>query len=282
MSMKRGLISLLLALLMAGKSYAQVDSSRVKNATLTLAAIYGNNADYYGQTAEERLPYFLTNASLRLKSGLYFSAGSYKLLNTGSSGISAVDLSAGFETDITKNLSGSVSYTRSFYAQNSPLLQASNENALSASLGYDFNFLNTSLSTSYAFGTQQDLFMSFNASKSIDLGSLFSDKDFISLEPGIELVGGTLHYLEEYIVRRERQFLPPLNPRFPDREQEYTMTRDASSFDMLSYSTNLALGYNRSNYLVEAAWQLSALGKNVSETRRKPRSFFNLSFYYQF
>lgn len=281
MSMKKGFISLVLALLMAGKSYAQVDSSRVKNATLTLAAIYGNNADYYGQTAEERLPYVLTNASLRLKSGFYFSAGSYKLLNTGSSAISAVDLSAGFETDITKNLSGSFGYTRSFYAQNSPLLQASNENALSASLGYDFNFLNTSLSTSYAFGTQQDLFMSFNASKSIDLGSLFSDKDFISLEPGIELVGGTLHYLEEYIVRRERQFLQPINPKFPNREQEYILTRDASSFDMLSYSTNLALGYNRSNYLVEAAWQLSALGKNVSETR-KPRSFFNLSFYYQF
>ena len=280
--MKRRFISLMLSLLIAGNIFAGDDSTAVKSTTLTLAAIYGSNANYYGQTAEQRLPYVLTNASLRFKSGFYFSAGAYKLTNTGGAGISEFDLSAGFEAELSKNLIGSLAYTRSFYAQNSPLLQAANENTISASLAYDFNILKTGLNTYYAFGTQQDAFVSFSTSKTMNLGSLFSKKDFISLEPGIELVGGTLHYLEEYIVQRDRRGGLLMNPLFPGREQNYTMTRDASSFDMLSYNMNVLLGYNRSNYLIETAWQLSALGRNVSETKLKPRSFFNLSFYYQF
>lgn len=281
--MIKGYISLCLPLLLATRVFAiaESDSTQTDKSTLTLAAIYGNNANYYGQTAEQRLPYILTNASYRLKGGMYFSAGSYKLLNTGSSAISAFDLSAGYEFNISKKFSAATGYTRSFFASNSPLLQASNENTLSASLLYDFNIFKTGLSSYYAFGTQNDFFLSFLATKSLSLGSI-GKKDVITLDPGFELVGGTLHYLEEYIVRRERQGPLPPGPLNPMRDQYYTLTKDASSFDLLSYNTSLALGYNRSNYLIETSWQLTALGKNVSESGTKARSFFNLSFYYQF
>jgi len=272
-------------LLFAGNSYAQRDSTEedVRQTTLTLAGIYGNNANYYGQTAEQKLPYVLTNASLRLKSGLYFSVGSYKLTNAGGPAISEFDLSTGFEVDISKNFNAALGYSRSFFARNSPLLGAANENTLSASLAYDLKIFKTGLNTYYAFGTQRDLFMSFSASKALNLGSLFSKNDFISFEPGIEVVGGTLHYLEEYIVRRDR----PENPMAFDfhpsnRELSYRITRDASSFDMISYNMNFLLGYNRSNYLIESGLQVSTLGKNVSESKQKARSFFNLSLYYQF
>jgi len=282
--MKRGCILLVTCLLVAANAFAQRDSidSEAKRTSLTLAGIYGNNANYYGQTAEEKLPYILTNAALRFKNGFYFSAGSYKLINAGGSAISELDLSAGFEADLAKNFSGSIGYSRSIFAKNSPLLGAANENTLSASLAYDLNFIKTGLNTYYAFGTQRDLFMSFSASKALNLGSLLSDKDFISFEPGLEIVGGTLHYLEEYIVRRDRREVMPTDPFFRNRELNYTITRSASSFDMISYNMNFLLGYNRSNYLIEAGWQVSALGKNVSETKQKPRSFFNLSLYYQF
>ncbi len=96
--MMRGYIFLVFGLLMAINAFAQRDStvSEAKRTTLTLAGIYGNNASYYGQTAEEKLPYILSNAALRLKSGFYFSAGSYKLISVGGSANSELDLSAGF------------------------------------------------------------------------------------------------------------------------------------------------------------------------------------------
>lgn len=278
---KKGFITLIFSFLITGSIFASSDSTIVKTNTLTLAAIYGNNANYYGQTASERLPYLLSNASLQLKSGFYLSAGAYRLLNSGGSAISELDLSAGFETDLAKDLSGSFGYTRSFFPENSPMIQAANQNTLSASLAYDW-FLKSSLSSYYAFGTQQDVFLSFSNSKAMNLGSLFDENDFISLEPGFELVGGTLHYLEEYKVRQESRGLFG-NPMFPGNSGQYTTaTRNASTFDMLTYNANLLLGYNRGNYLIETGYQLSVLGKNVSEGQQKPHSFFNLSFYYQF
>src|SRR6476661_1001252 len=160
------------------------DADSTKKTTLTLAGIYGNNANYYGQTAESRLPYALTNATLSLPSGFYISAGAYKLINTGS-GISETDLGAGFNFNLSKSLTGNIAYSHSFFPSNSPLLNAGNSNIASAGLTYDWKLLTTALGTDYAFGDKSDLFVSFNNSKLIDLGSLFSDKDFISLEPGI-------------------------------------------------------------------------------------------------
>lgn len=277
--MYKRFILLLLSLFFAKAGIAAVDSLETKSATLTLAAIYGNNANYYGQTAQDRLPYALVNTSYRLKNGMYFSAGSYKLINYQGPAISELDLSAGFEADISKSLNVSFGYTRSFYAQNSPLLQAANENTISAGLLYDLKIFKTALNNYYSFGNQQDIFMSFEASKVLNLGSLFGDNDFISFEPGFELVGGTINYLEVYRLEQERRnptaFFPP-RPKYEDR------IRYSSSFGMLSYNTNLLLGYNRSNYLLEAGWTISALAKNVSDTKQKARSFFNLSFYYQF
>lgn len=282
--MNKGYIILTLTFFIALKAFSQVDSAEVepKRNTLTLAAIYGNNANYYGQTAEQKLPYFLNNAALSLKSGLFFSVGSYKLINAGGPLISELDLSAGFEHQLTKKLNGSVSYSRSIFAKNSPLLGAANQNTISTSLDYDLNFIKTSFNSYYAFGTQRDLFLSFTASKAINLGSISKEKDFISFEPSFNLIGGTLHYLEDYIVRRDRIENMPNNPIPPPRYPNYTITRSASSFNMISYNMNFLLGYNRRNYLLEGGWQVSQLGKNVSEMKQKPRSFFNLSFYYQF
>lgn len=283
--MKQKFMVLALGLILSGSFVVAQDTTRIretsaaKTPSLTLAAIYGNNANYYGQTAEERLPYLLTNASYRLANGIFFSVGGYRLLTNSESGLAEVDLSAGYEVDFTKGLSGSFGYTRSIFGQNSPLLQATNENTLSASINYDWKVLRSSLSGFYAFGTTSDVFLTLNTSKLMDLGSLFSEKDFISFEPGFEIASGTIQYLEEYIVRRENQSQKPGFPRGPEYS---TQTRSASTFDMLSYNANILLGYNRSHYLIETGYQLSFLGSHISATNRKPRSFFNLSLYYQF
>jgi hypothetical protein len=282
--MRRSCILFSLLFFLSSKAFSQVDSTEFEapRNSIILAGIYGNNANYYGQTAEQRLPYFLSNVALSLKSGLFFSVGTYKLINAAGPLVSELDLTAGYELDLSAKWNASIAYSRSIFAKNSPLLGAANENTISTLLSYDLNFIKTGFSTYYAFGTQRDLFLSLNASKSINLGSISRNKDFISFEPGFEVVGGTLHYLEEYIVGRDRRENRANNPNPPPRNLNYTMTRSASSFSMISYNMNFLLGYNRRNYLLEAAWQVSSLGKNLSETAQKPRSFFNLSFYYQF
>lgn len=250
--------------------------------SLTLATVYSSNANYYGQTAAEKLPYVLSNATLRLKSGFFVSAGAYKLLNS-SAGISEADLGAGYDFNITKNLSGVLSYTYSFFPSGSPLLQAANQNTASGLLSYDWKWFNTDLSTDYAFGREQDLFVSLSNSKLLDLGSLFSKKDYLSLEPSFEIVGGTQHFFETYTTQKtSRDKLKGIIPLFPPKQNTTTTTVSSTSFDLLSYNLKLPLAYNRTHYTVETTYQFSVLSNKVTEVSNKPRSFFNLSFYYLF
>ncbi|HXI01350.1 MAG TPA: hypothetical protein VNI52_13865 [Sphingobacteriaceae bacterium] len=264
--------------LLSINGFAQ-DSTRTSS--FTVAAIYGNTANYYGQSTAEKLPYVLSYGAYRLKSGLYISASALKLLNFGG-GFSSVDLSGGYGFDLSENLRGNLSYTRSFYEKNSPLLQTANENTASGALNYDLSVFETGLSADYAFGNQNDVFVTFSNSKLIDLGSLFSDKDYISLEPSIDIIGGSNRYYETYTVEKNRKqgLLDPLFPK--PKPQTETTTVETTGFDIMSYSFSLPLAYNRANYSLEASYQASLLGEKFAENTNKPRSFFNLSFYYQF
>jgi hypothetical protein len=188
------LYTLLLCCGLAMSGWAQQDSTA--KSSLTLAAVYGNTANYFGQTTADKLPYLLSYAGYNLKSGLYFSASALTLLNN-INGVSAVDLSAGYGFNLAKNVEGNLSYTRSFYQKDAPLLQASNENNVNAALSVSHLF-KTSLSADYAFGTQNDVFVSFTNSKLIDLGSLFSENDFISLEPAFSVIGGSQRFYQTY------------------------------------------------------------------------------------
>jgi len=266
-----------------------VDTVEKAKTSLNLATIYANNASYYGQTSAERLPYVLGNASLNFPGGFYLSAGAYKLLNLGS-GISGVDLSAGYDFKLSKQLSGSASFSHSFFPDSSLLLQSTNPDMASASLSYDWDVITTGLTADYAIGDENALFATFNVSKSIDLGSLLSPKDYISFDPAVEVVGGTQHITttEELPSQttngngngKKFLFLPLPSSSKTSAPQYRQVT--SSSFDLLSYNIKLPISYNRANYAIEATYQGSVLGKKVDGYTNKLNSFFYLGFYYSF
>ncbi len=276
--MKKFLLINIFIMALCYTAFAQ-DSTKT---TVTAAAIFSSNASYYGQTAEKNLPYILGNATVRFPFGINISASSYKLLDS-TSGISAAILGAGYDFNITKKVNVSFSYNHTFFPKNSPFIQASNPDNINAGLSYQ-HWFTTGLSADYAFGKQQDVFLTFSNSKLLNLGS-FSDKDLITLEPGIEIVGGTQHFFQTYVTEQKNKNklignLP--NPLFPPSQSTTTTTSSSTSLDLMSYNLKLPLSYNRANYVIEASYQLSVLGKNIDSGSKTPKSFFNLGFYYQF
>ena len=259
---------------------AQTDSTKRKT-TLTLASIYSTNASYYGQTAEERLPYVLLNATLRTPFHLYITAGGYKLL-TVDDGISATQLGAGFEFELGKNVELGVGYVRSFFAKDSPLLQAANTDNASLSFAVDHVF-KTELTADYMFGNEEDFFVTLGNSKRVKIGQITS-KDMVVIQPGIEVAAGTQRYYQAYITEQQRRgglggLIPILPPGQPEPD---TVMVQSTDFKMISYTFSLPVYYFRASYAIAATYQLSVLDPNVEAVTRKPRSFFNLGFYYQF
>jgi hypothetical protein len=263
-------------------AYAQQDST--KN-TLTLATLYNSNISYYGQVTSEKYPYILANATYRFAFGLSLSAGAYKLLNYNDV-LSETDLGIGYDHDFTEKLNIGVAYTRSFFPNNSPLLQSSNQNNLNASVTYDWDFVKVALNTDFAFGKQKDFFLGFNASKEIFIANPFSDKNTLSTEPALEIIAGTTHYYESYIIQKNKnngkgQGNGNANGKGNDNNIPTTTVETLSTdFKMLSYNFKLPLTFSRANYLAEANYQFSILGDN--EVDKKTQSFFGLAFYYQF
>jgi hypothetical protein len=275
-------------------SSAAVDTTEKPRTSLTLAALYGSNVSYYGQVSSQQLPFTLGYAKVSFPTGLWLSAQMYKLLNS-ESGFSGASATAGYSFNLSKDFSGDFSYSRSFFPDSSQLLQSANQDIASVGLDYDWQWLTTGLSADYVFGSESALYSTFNASKYIDLGISLSSKDYFTLEPGFEVVGGTQRF-KTTTTNPPQPGGPPLIPPVLDnplgkgngkgkniikgREGE-TTTTTSTAFNLLSYTFTLPLAYNRANYTLEASYQGTVLSKSVSDSQ-KLQSFFNLGFYYIF
>jgi hypothetical protein len=277
----------------SGYCFGQTDSANEATdsipakSTLTLGAVYANDASYYGQKAKENIPYIAIAANYQLKSGIYFTAQSYKLLNENTSTVSAVGLGAGVAFNLSKNLSADLNYSHSFYPENSPLLQASNLDNVSMALSYD-GWIKPTLTGDYAFGKTSDAFVTGAISKAINLFSI-GNKDIVTITPSANVVAGTQHFYQTYVTKKKlRDSLlgiltgPPFGNPPTGNNNDNTNTVETTDFNILSYNFNFPLAYNRAHYVVEAAYQLSLLSNHVEAPAGKVNSFITFSFYYQF
>jgi len=262
---------------------AAADSAKPVS-TLTIGTVYANNASYYGQKAAEKTPYLAVAATYRHKSGFYLSGLSYKLLNDKSSTVSAGSLGAGISGKLGKRFSADLSYNHTFYPALSPLLQAGNPDNASLGLVYE-NWVNVGLTGDYAFGKTSDAFATASLSKAINLFSV-TKKDIVTITPSADIVAGTQHFYETYVSQQKLRdsvlgiILTPITGGSPSGST--TKTVSTTTFNILSYNFKLPLAYNRSHYVVEAAYQLSVLSNYAQTDPGKTNSFFTCSFYYQF
>lgn len=277
-NMKR-LVTLILLVLGSFKVFAQQDSTQ--KATLTLAALYNSNISYYGQVTTEKLPYVLTNVTYKFPVGLYLSASAYHLFLT-DGGSDAADLGVGYDYQLNERWSIGAAYNRSFFPANSPLLQASNQNNLNLSTTYNWPWFTTAFNTDYAFGSQEDVFLSLNNSKEIALGYLFNAKNQFTITPAIEVVAGTRHFYETYITEKikQNQGKGKGASNGTSSTMETTLV-PTNSFNLLAYNFKLPLTFSRANYLAEISYQYAILGAKETEVKSQ-QSFFGLAFYYQF
>lgn len=267
----------------SGFCFGQTDSMPSKS-TLTLAAVYSNNASYYGQKAEANTPYAAVAATYQHKSGLYFTGQTYKLLNDKSSSVSATSLGAGFNFKVGQKFSTDLSYSHSFYPNYSPLLQAENADNASLVLSYD-SWIKTTLTGDYAFGKTSDEFVTGGISKAINLFNI-SEKDIFTFSPSANVVGGTQHFYKTYLTQqklRDSVLGILTDPLFGNPSTSNNIdTVATTSFNILSYNFRCPIAYNRAHYVLEAAYQLSVLSNKAQAGAGKANSFLTFSFYYQF
>ena len=264
---------------------APATDSLKKKSTFTLGAVYAANANYYGQKAEEKIPYGALAATYHHRSGIYFSGLAYKLLNDTGSMLSAAGAGMGVDFKLSKKLSADISYSHTFYPSYSPFLQASNPDNATASLVYD-NWLSSKISADYAFGKTTDVFVTAGTGKQVKLGSI-TRKDEIAITPSIDITGGTQRFYQTYLTEKRLRdsvlgiLLTPVLGNPPSGSSN-SKTTSSTEFNIISYNLKCPLTYSRASYLVELDYQLSLLSNKAQSNAGKLNSFFSASFYYQF
>jgi hypothetical protein len=282
-------IFIIAATLFGTNSYGQKDTTALPAAdstpdksTLTVGAVYANNASYYGERAQESTPYGAIAATYRFRSGIYLSGLSYRLLNEKNSTISASSLGAGALIKLSKKLSADLSYSHSFYPNYSPLLQAADPDNGSLAFTYE-SWITATLTGDYAFGRSQDGFATAAVSKSINLFSI-GPKAVLTINPSADIVAGTQHFYQTYLAEqklRDSVLGILLNP-VTGNPSGGNNTVATTAFNFLSCNFKFPLSYNRANYVLEAMYQCSVLSREVENDPGKVNSFVTLSFYYQF
>jgi hypothetical protein len=265
------------------RCFSQTDTAEAK-ASFTIGASYANNANYYGQRAQENNPYIAAGATYRFRSGIYLSGLAYRLLNDTGAFVSASNFGAGIAFKLSDKLSADFGYSHTFYPSYSPFLQASSPDNASAALTYE-NWLTTFANLDLAFGQTTDVFITLGTSKLITLGRI-GQKDVITINPGFDVVAGTQHFYQSYITEKKLRdsllgvLFPPILGQPPSEENITTTT--TTRVNLLSYNFKFPLAYNRANYMLEAAYQLSVLSKDAESGAGNANSFLSVSFYYQF
>ncbi|WP_353138556.1 hypothetical protein [Pseudopedobacter sp.] len=262
--------------------WAQSDSTETeeKKTTLTLSSLVSSNASYYGQAAEKQLPFGYLDLKVRTPIGWYASAGGYQLL-TEDAFPSEIHVGTGFEWELGKKVELGIGYTYSFYAKESPLLQASNPNSASASASFT-HYFKTEVEADYNFGQTKDIFISFNNSKDIKLAEWGSN--LLHVNPALNIVGGTQRFYTTYVEERKTQSggLGGLLPVPGKGQSEFVeTTEESTSFNILSYNMQVPFIWYRGQGAVLLSYQLSFLTEKTEQEKRQ-NSFFSLGYFYQF
>lgn len=172
-----------------------LDSTSAEKSHFKFDFNYVNNSVYLGRADSLTLPYITPTIGYYDKSGFYISASLGYLASSASKKIDYYSFDAGYEFDITKKLSGSVSANKCVYQEGSKIVSSDVNGSLSASLTYDFNFFEFNTGLSASFANKTDIGIDAAISRSFYIGN---DDKLLTITPNAMVNFSTLYFYEGY------------------------------------------------------------------------------------
>ncbi len=263
------------------RTVADTDSV-VRKRSISVGVNYGSDIQFFGRTGPVKYPYLGADAIYNFKSGFFIYGSAVQVFGY-TPVIDEIDAGAGYLFNYSKKFTGTFSYTHFFFTdQAPPVIVSASSNDINFKNAYDWGVLKTAGTFDYLFGQANDYFLTLSISKYIEPGwRLFNDQDYLSINPGANLIMGTQNFVGRYASENSSElfynnYIPGLDapPPFHDF--------DNGKFNVLNYSFKLPIAYNMPHYTFEASWKYS-LPVNVDGALRNHHEvFFNLTFYYLF
>jgi hypothetical protein len=230
-----------------GGSDTTKDQKDEKKASFKAGADYISNNVFMGRTGIKTTPIISPDIKYTFKPGLYISGDIDILPDNKTNKLNGGNLTAGYDFDITDDLSGDVSYSKMFYNTNSTLVGSSITNIFSADLDYEIgDIITPAISADYALnnGAASDVFVNADVAHDFIIEKIFGAKDEMIISPTVGANLGSQNFYDAYIKRKV----------YKNKKVNALVTAfesNLSEFELLDYEFSAPLEYKAGHFIFE-------------------------------
>jgi hypothetical protein len=168
---------------------------------------YLNNNVFMGRSDTVRTPTVIPQVKYTLKSGIYFSGSLDFLPNKKKKKLDGGDLSAGYDLDITDDLSAGASYSKLFYRATSTQIASSISSTFNVNFNYDISdIISPSINADYNLNKQgigNDIFVNLGVTHDFIVAGIFGGADILLISPTVLANTGTQNFYDAYLTKKK-------------------------------------------------------------------------------
>ncbi len=222
-------------------THAQNSNSWKKDTTgFKTTLTYLSNDVYYGRADTLIVPYITAGLKYTHKSGLYVSANLSYLASSYAQRIDQSQIEAGYEKDITENLSFALSAAKNFYNTNSISVKSTVLGEAGGTFSYSNNIVDIGMGSFVSFtSAKPDIIFNLNLSHKFE-----DDNNTWSIEPKFNLNFGSRNFYDKFINTRSKKSGKKTKTTPASDTVVTTNAKNPNKFVRLDYEFTAEMKYN--------------------------------------
>jgi hypothetical protein len=224
------------------------DLKSEKKASLKFGINYLSNSVLLGRADTVKTPIIEPEIKYTFKSGIYFSGNLEYIPNRVTNKLDAGSVGAGYDYDITDDISGSISYTKLFYNATSTQIGSAISSTINANMDYDIaDIITPSVSIDYNIlkqGFGSDVLINFGLAHDFAKEGIFSSDDLGIISPTATVNAGTQNFYDAFLTLKKYK-LTKKGQAKEAAAKKLLAAQDAklAKFELLDYEFSVPIEY---------------------------------------
>ena len=227
------------------------DKSDDATASFKFGVSYLSNNVYMGRTDTATTPAIIPSIKYTFKFGLYFSGNLYYLPTKPKQKIDGGDLAAGYDGDISDDVSAGGSFTKYFFSSTSTQIASAISSTINGNINWDNDYLSPALNVDYNLNVQginNDFLLSPAVAHDFIVVGVFGDADIFLISPTVTLNAGTQNFYDDYLTKKK------LKSKRLTKAQTALLTKyegQLGQFGILDYELSAPIEYKSGHFIFQ-------------------------------
>jgi hypothetical protein len=228
------------------------DKSNNGTSSFKFGLSYLSNNVFMGRTDTVKTPTIIPEVKYTLKSGIYFSGSLDYIPSKKKKKLDGGDLSAGYDLDITDDLSFGTAFSKLFYSSTSTQIASSVSSTFNVNFTYDIgDIISPTIGSDYSINkgtTANDVFVNAGLTHDFIIAGVFGDADVLLISPTATVNTGTQNFFDAYLAKKK------VKTAKLTVKQQATLTKYVSQlgqYALLDYELSAPVEYKAGHFIFQ-------------------------------